>query len=84
MDDKAKAQYAHWHALCQEYEKVRDRQRAAFDVVVSKFGAVAKKVGGNPTDAELDEFENSSTALEAIQAKMDKFVNENACEQSGR
>jgi hypothetical protein len=78
MDEKSKAQYAQWHALCKEYEKVRDRQRAAFCVVVSKFGAVAKGTGGNPTDAELEEFDQSSKALEEIQAKMDKFVKENA------
>jgi hypothetical protein len=69
--------YEKWDALCKEYEAARDAHNAAYAAVTRGFARVAKGTGGNPTEQELDSYEDTSQKLEEIKRRMDEFVKAN-------
>ena len=69
--------YAQWDALCKEYQEAHDAHFKAFATVTSGFARVANGTGGNPSDQELTEFEDTWARLEEIRKRMDEFVSAN-------
>ncbi len=75
---KDKDAYEKWEALCKEFEAARDEQFAAYAAVTRGFARVAKGAGGNPSEKELDAYEETSKRLDEINRRMDAFVKANA------
>ena len=69
--------YEKWGALCKEFEAARDAQFAAYAAVTRGFARVAKGTGGNPSEEELDAYEQTSQTLEDVKRRMDEFVKAN-------
>ncbi|MGH8619986.1 MAG: hypothetical protein ACREUW_20030 [Burkholderiales bacterium] len=69
--------YEKWDALCKEFEIARDAHNAAYIAVTQGFARVAKGTGGNPTEQELDVYEETSKNLDEIKRLMDEFVKAN-------